>query len=150
MRLSLALDLPEDAAHLPMVRRVAREALASCRVGGQDLDDIETLVGELTTNAVRHSGSASGYRVEVSLSDGAAVVTVADQGTGFDRSSVAAAGTERAGDSAGGDAGEGRFGGWGLPLVEALADRVEFTPGEPSGTVVRAEKRLAPTPRRPS
>jgi len=125
-----------------MVRCVAREVLASFRVDTQDLDDIEALVGELTTNAVRHSGSSAGYQVEVSLSDGAAVVTVTDQGTGFDRASVATAGTERAGDDVGGDAEDGRFGGWGLPLVEALADRVEFAPGKSRGTVVRAEKRL--------
>ena len=55
MDLRLSLNLPEDFSHLPMVRRVAREALASFGVAAQDVDDLEALVGELAANAVRHA-----------------------------------------------------------------------------------------------
>ena len=62
MDVKLSLELPEDLAHVAMVRRVAREVLSSYHASRENLDDIETLVGELVTNAVRHS-RASHYRV---------------------------------------------------------------------------------------
>jgi len=143
MDLRLSLNLPEDFSHLPMVRRVAREALASFGVAAQDVDDLEALVGELAANAVRHARAHESYQIEVTLCDHQATVTVTDQGVGFSREAVGEAGTERAGDRRGGDRGvEERFGGWGLPLVEALADRVEYQTNAPRGTTVRAEKSL--------
>jgi anti-sigma regulatory factor (Ser/Thr protein kinase) len=145
--LNLSLNLPEDFSHLPMVRRVTREALGSFGVSERDVDDLESLVGELAANAVRHARSGDSYRIEVALLDHLATVTVSDHGAGFSRDGTAQPGTERRGDpnAGGGDGGNGsgdRFGGWGLPLVEALADRVEYLPNAPRGTTVRAEKRL--------
>jgi len=137
MQPCVSLRLPEDLAHLGMVRRVSREMLSSFGVGPQDLDDIEFLVGELATNAARHAHS-NFYYVEIELLDDTAVVTVSDRGVGFQRGLVPPVGTFRPDASANG----GRFGGWGLPLVEMLADNVEFLPSLPHGTTVRAEKRL--------
>ena len=141
MEWSLSLQLPEEFEHLSMVRRVSRDVLGSFGIRAQDVDDIEALVGELTTNAVRHAHDGS-YSVEVALSGDLAVVTVRDQGKGFQRKQVLPPGTERADCQSG----EERFGGWGLPMVEMLADRVEFSPSLPHGTTVRAEKRLQSTP----
>jgi len=132
MRSYISLFLPEALKHLSMVRRVSREMLDSFGVSLQDIDDIESLVGELTTNAARHARS-SFYRVEVELSETQAVVTVSDHGIGFQRSLLPGP--------------EGRYRGWGLPLVERLADRVEFLPSLPHGVIVRAEKLLRPMPR---
>ncbi len=135
----LSLDLPEDVAHLATVRHVAGDLLRSFAVSAQDIDDIKTLVGELATNAVRHAQSHGGYRLVLELTDDSAVLTVSDTGVGFARACVAAPGTLR--PDANGDE---RVGGWGLPLVELLADHVEYVPQEPRGTTVRAQKRLRP------
>jgi anti-sigma regulatory factor (Ser/Thr protein kinase) len=119
-----------------MVRRVTREVLASYHASGEDIDDVETLVGELVTNAVRHS-RASHYRVQLDLSGDRATVTVIDDGVGFSREETLPPGTTRTDPS-----GEERIGGWGLPLIEMLADSVAFLPNEPHGTIVRASRQL--------
>jgi anti-sigma regulatory factor (Ser/Thr protein kinase) len=77
-------------------------------------------------------------------------VTVTDRGGGFPAGPLAPPGTLRSPNPAIPDLGreaaidpfEQRFGGWGLPLVHRLADRVEILPNSPHGTTVRAEKRL--------
>jgi hypothetical protein len=65
------------------------------------------------------------------------VITVEDTGPGFSFKSVPAVGSVRS-DTHGGE----RIGGFGLQLVEALADRVEFHRTDPHGTTVKAEKTL--------
>ena len=65
----LSLDLPEDFAHLPMVRHVVRSVLTSFAISQQDTDNVELLVGELTANAARHANSGLVYRVEVEIKD---------------------------------------------------------------------------------
>lgn len=99
MRLLLPLNLPDDVAHVPMLRRVSREALSSCKVSPRDVDDLELLIGELATNAVRHA-RAPNFRVDLELYEGFAVVTVTDAGRGFRREKVPQPGTERLGPSA--------------------------------------------------
>lgn len=136
MIINLSLTLPEEAAHLPMLRRVTRETLGFYHISPQEIDDIELIVGELATNAARHSG-AEHYRVEIELSEAQVLVTVSDKGVGFDRGAVQEPGTERP-DFFGTE----RIGGLGLPLVEMLADSVEFSQGVPAGTVVRTLKIL--------
>lgn len=141
MHFHLSIDLPEDRALIPMLRRVTRDALALCQVSGQDIDDIELMIGELATNAVLHARAGT-YRVEIDLGGDRAVVTVADEGAGFQREAILPPGTFRQ-DSADGDSDqEPRFGGLGLPLVEMLADEVTYQPAHPHGTVARASRRL--------
>jgi len=138
MRVLLCLDLPEDVSHLSALRHAARAALASCRVPASDAADIETILGELASNAAIHAQAGADFRVEIAATPEVAVVTVADQGVGFSREAVAPPGTARA------NAGEPleRIGGWGLPMVETLADEFEVAQNQPQGTRVRAVKRL--------
>ena len=97
---------PEAAAY-------ARGALLGLepRVDPQVMDDVRLLVSELVTNSVRHSGAADGecVRLGVGLDDGNVHVDVADAGDGFEPQ------PRKPGQSKGG--------GWGLFLVERLADR---------------------------
>ncbi len=137
MILRLALDLPEDKTYLAMVRHVSRNVLEHLRVVEQDIADVEFIVGELTSNAVLHSGTAM-YRVEIEFHAQVAVVLVMDRGAGFSFADVPPPGTPR---SAGVN-GEERLGGWGLPMVEKLSDRLQFFRTDPHGTTVRAEKKL--------
>lgn len=141
MQCSLSLKLPEDFSHIAMVRRVTRDVLVAFGVVPQDVDDIESVLGELATNAVRHARNRN-YTVDVALSEGKVVLTVSDEGAGFSRDDVAPPGTIR---PDGGTEAE-RIGGWGLPLIEMLTDHVEFLPNVPHGTIVRAEKYISRGP----
>lgn len=71
-----------------------------------------------------------------------AVVTVTDHGAGLERDTVPPVGEAREEED-----GSERFGGFGLQIVESLADRVEYGLSDSQGTTVRAEKRLTPTPK---
>ena len=66
------------------------------------------------------------------------VVTVEDKGPGFSFKAVPEVGNLRPDTPADGE----RIGGFGLQLIEALADHLEFHRTDPRGTTARAEKRL--------
>jgi anti-sigma regulatory factor (Ser/Thr protein kinase) len=89
----------------------ARAALATLegRVHGEALEDIRLLVSELVTNSVRHSGTHDRVVLVVSGQGRTVRVEVSDAGMGFEP-------TPRVG-------GYDRVGGWGLHLVDHLADR---------------------------
>jgi anti-sigma regulatory factor (Ser/Thr protein kinase) len=73
--------------------------------------DVRLLVSELVTNSVRHSGALppDAVGLDVELDSGTIRVEVRDSGSGFEP-------TLREGDRS-------RPGGWGLYLVDRLADR---------------------------
>jgi anti-sigma regulatory factor (Ser/Thr protein kinase) len=97
---------PEAAA----VARDALEPLAD-RLPARRLRDLRLLVSELVTNAVRHAGLRRGDRIRlvVRVGDRDVRVEVHDPGRGFARRPPSP-------DPA-------RASGWGLYLVEELADR---------------------------
>jgi anti-sigma regulatory factor (Ser/Thr protein kinase) len=119
-------DRPEDVtvaleyrARFPVDRRApaAARRLVRCLddvVAPEPLENLELLVTELVTNAVRHAGLGEDGWVTVELVVRAAGVhvEVCDPGRGFDP-----------GPSAATTAGEARGSGWGLFLVEQLATR---------------------------
>jgi anti-sigma regulatory factor (Ser/Thr protein kinase) len=87
----------------------ARNALRALNgsLDPQLADDIRLLVSELVTNSLRHTGSAE-IELEVWRSDQLVRVAVYDRGAGFD-----VAGSPTPGDASG----------WGLFMVDRLADR---------------------------
>jgi anti-sigma regulatory factor (Ser/Thr protein kinase) len=90
----------------------AREAVADAtheRVDAETLETARLLVSELVTNGIVHGATDSPLEVEVEMSDTRLRVDVTDHGTGF---------AQRPGT---GD--PDYSGGWGLFLVEELADR---------------------------
>jgi anti-sigma regulatory factor (Ser/Thr protein kinase) len=86
-------------------------------------DDVALLVTELVTNAVRHGGAAMDrpLHVELMRDDGRIRVEVVDPGTAFESPTRPVKG-----DS---------FGGWGLYLVDQIAETWGVMPA-PSGTCV--------------
>ncbi len=92
---------------------VARHALNGLegRLPADQLGDVRLLVSELVTNAIRHAelGDEGAIRLLVTVADAAIRVEVRDDGHGFE---VQEAPTDPA-----------RSEGWGLFLVETLADR---------------------------
>jgi anti-sigma regulatory factor (Ser/Thr protein kinase) len=97
----------------PTAASAARTALLSLeeRVDGPVLDDIRLLVSELVTNAIRHAEAPGGgdVEVDVTIQDRGVRVEVADPGAGFDPLPR--------------DDEMSRPGGWGLYLVDRIADR---------------------------
>ena len=109
----------EYRARFPVDRRTpaAARRLVRCLddvVSPDDLDNLELLVTELVTNAVRHAGlSEEGWvSVELVVGLGAIHVEVCDPGHGFDPAGGAPS-----------SPGQARGSGWGLFLVEQLASR---------------------------
>jgi len=111
--------------------------MASYGADNQDIDDIETIAGELAANAVCHAHDEF-YIMELAIVDSVATVIVTDKGVGFSSEEIPLPGTVRRNESDG----EERIGGFGIPLVLTLADHVQFNNTLPHGTTVHAEKRL--------
>lgn len=139
MILKLTMDLPEDQDYMRITRLLGRDLLQQLQASEPDIIDVELMLGELCSNVIRHAHTCEG-RFEVVLEYFAdrVVVTVEDKGPGFSFKAVPDAGTIRPDRQAGGE----RTGGFGLQLIEGLADHLEFHRTDPHGTTVRAEKRL--------
>ncbi len=135
MILNLSLDLPEDGAYVRIARRIARTLLEELKVVDADTSDLELVIGELCTNVIRHADTESGrFRIVLLFHADRVELTVEDTGKGFSFKDVPEAGTERPDTIIGGE----RIGGFGMGLVEALADHLEFRRTNPQGTTVRA------------
>jgi anti-sigma regulatory factor (Ser/Thr protein kinase) len=97
----------------PTAAASARNALLALqgRVDDALLADVRLLVSELVTNSVRHSGvrEHDRVRIHVQVTPSTVRVEVADAGEGFEPKPR--------------DADRTRPGGWGLYLVDELADR---------------------------
>jgi anti-sigma regulatory factor (Ser/Thr protein kinase) len=106
-------DLSVRFGRGPAAASGARDALLALesRVDARCLEDIRLLVSELVTNAVRHAGGARGGEValDVTLDSERLRVEVADPGAGFEPQPR--------------DDEMTRPGGWGLYLVDRIADR---------------------------
>jgi anti-sigma regulatory factor (Ser/Thr protein kinase) len=104
----LELTLPAG----PEAASTARHALDDLEheLGSELLKDVRLMVSELVTNALRHAGAPrAGIVMRRRLHDDRLRIEVADRGPGF--MPVACRGRS------------GQAGGWGLFLVETLADR---------------------------
>ena len=106
-RIEMELPAGPDAA------AAARNALLALGggVGEEVLNDARLLVSELVTNSVRHSdaGKRATVQMQVLVSESTLHIEVADGGKGFEPKPR--------------DADRTRPGGWGLYLVDQLADR---------------------------
>ena len=102
------LDLRFDAG--PAAAPAARAALSALdgKLDPHVLEDLRLLVTELVSNSIRHAETAS-IRLRVAVAGDVVRVEVTDTGRGFIPSPHAPV--------------EGRAGGWGLYLVDRLADR---------------------------
>ena len=115
----LVLELPAKPTAVPAARR----ALLGCNgeLPSSIRDDVLLLVTELVSNAVRHAepGADRAVRVELRRRRRMVRVAVFDGGGGFTAEAPHATRDES--------------GGWGLFLVDQIADRWAVTP-TPSGT----------------
>ena len=138
MILQLSLSLPDDQTYIRTTRLLSRTLMEDMKVVKADIDDVETIVGELCSNVVRHAHLKSlHYKVALEYYEPRVVITVTDEGQGFDLEEISEIGAVRA-DLDGSE----RLGGFGLPLLEGLSDKIDFTETYPHGTTVRVEKKL--------
>ena len=135
MILKLSLTLPEDGAYVRIMRRLCRALLEDLNVIEECIGDLELVIAELCTNVIRHANDHDGrYEVHLEFHASHAEVTVIDTGQGFAFKDVPEPGTERQDTLTGGE----RIGGYGMGLVRALTDRLEFRRTDPHGTTVHA------------
>jgi anti-sigma regulatory factor (Ser/Thr protein kinase) len=118
--------LPEDALRaLPISIGEARQRVRD-RLGGvlkpEKLSEAELLTSELVTNAVRYAqvSDEATIMIDFEVAAGRVRVRVVDPGPGFDFEKIPRTSSEEPG-------------GWGLFLVEALADRWGIDPSPPHG-----------------
>lgn len=139
MILRLSLDLPEDGAYLHLTRAVGQAVLKSLRVQTVIIGDVEIVLSELYSNVLRHARSEEGrFSITLDYYAERLVVTVEDKGKGFSFKDVPPIGSVRP-DLDGGE----RHGGFGLQLVAALSDKLEFHRHDHSGMSIRAERVMA-------
>jgi anti-sigma regulatory factor (Ser/Thr protein kinase) len=95
----------------PTAAATARGALVALgdQLEGEVLDDARLLISELVTNSVRHASVTGSVGLDIRVSDETLHVEVSDPGNGFNPAPRRFERTEA--------------GGWGLHLVDRLADR---------------------------
>ena len=110
----MATKIEKDIALGPRAAATARSALERIEsdVPRAVLEDIRLLVSELVTNSYRHgrAGPGATARITIEVEDGCVHVDIEDHGRGFVPSVRA-------------DRGLDRLSGWGLTIVDRVADR---------------------------
>jgi len=138
MILKLSLDLPEDVHFVPLIRQFGRGLLEFLMVVHADISDVETIITELASNVIRHAHSENGrFNIVLEFYADRVLISVIDTGDGFSFRDIPEVGTVRP-DFGGGQ----RYGGFGLPMLDALSDHLDFRRTDPHGTTVCADKHL--------
>jgi serine/threonine-protein kinase RsbW len=133
MLLQMSLDLPDEAASVPLCRKVVRSVLRELSVEEERTFEIELAVSEAAANVVRHAYAHPGNRYLVSIQCFAerVLLQVADQGRGFVRADVP-------------DPDEERLDGRGLWIIEQIAHVATIRRMAGGGSLLEAEFRLSP------
>jgi serine/threonine-protein kinase RsbW len=110
---NVRLNLSNRPENVLLVRQVLTGVAEAIDLDGSDLNDIRTAVTEACNNVVLHAyeGEEGPLEIEVYAAPSALVVVVRDRGTGIQPRARAAEETTL---------------GIGLPVIQALAHRVEF------------------------
>ncbi len=128
--LDLSVALPRESVSVPVVRRLAAQALHAFGVHDDDVYDVQLAITEACANVIDHAGETDTYDVKVELAADRCAITVVDQGGGFDATAV----PNRPHD----ESEMGR----GLSLMRALVDNVAFRNEPQAGAVVHMVKAL--------
>ena len=78
--LDLSLSLPNESGSVPVVRRLAAQALHAFGVLGEDIDDVQLAITEACANVVDHATDADTYEVKVELAADRCAITVVGPG----------------------------------------------------------------------
>lgn len=137
MRIQIALRLPRDGATVPVVRHLCGLALEKMGTTAECVGDVKVVLSEACTNVLQHAQDGDQYEVEVDIEPDCCRIRIVDSGPGID-------GVQSDGKrTSSGDAVAER--GRGVPLIEALVDRLDFENKPGVGMVVHVEKQLSYT-----
>jgi serine/threonine-protein kinase RsbW len=128
--LDLSVILPSESGSVPVVRRLAAQALRAFGVHGEDIDDVQLAITEACANVIDHVTETDTYEVRFELAADRCAISVLDTGEGFDPSAVPEEMDVAAED------------GRGLALMRALVDTMAFHSEPQDGTVVHMVKGL--------
>ncbi|MGY1712217.1 ATP-binding protein [Geodermatophilus sp. SYSU D00758] len=134
MDIRFSVRLPVDGRSVPFVRGLCRQALEHLGISSEVVGEITLALTEACANVVQHAGDHGGYEVEVAIDDRLCVISVRDDGEGFDPAAPVQVEDPLLG------------GGRGLLLMQALVDRLDFRHDPDGRHRVTLEKRLSPTP----
>lgn len=115
MQIGFTVRLPVDATSVPFIRGLCRQALEHLRIDRDVVDEVTLALSEACANVVLHAGPGDGYEVHVDIDDDECVMSVYDDGQGFDASALPLAPT-----------GSLLEGGRGVVLMRALVDALNF------------------------
>ena len=135
MDISFSVRLPRDARSLPLMRGLMRQALEHLAVATPTIEEIVLALTEASANVVQHAGEHDEYQVDVAITDDTCLISVLDEGHGFDF------------DSAVAPAGAPLEAGRGLVLMKALVDDLQFVRAEDGRHRVQLTKRLRSEPK---
>lgn len=131
MRIRIVMELPADAASVPLVRRTVAEAMRSAGVARECVEEAEVALSEACTNVYHHAGTDDHYEVGVELDSDQLTMDILDTGEGV-------AEHHRNATMPDGSAENGR----GLALMAAFSDQVVFDSVLSTGGGVHLMKRL--------
>jgi serine/threonine-protein kinase RsbW len=122
---NIRLDLSNRAENVVLVRETLAGVAEAVGLDAADLDDIRTAVTEACNNVVLHAyeGGEGALEVEIYATGGSCSVFVRDRGIGLNPQASQDQWTV----------------GIGLPVIEALSQRVDFEETAGGGTEVRME-----------
>jgi serine/threonine-protein kinase RsbW len=130
-----SVRLPTDAQSVPLVRGLLRQALQYLGVAESGIQEIVLALTEACANVVQHAAEHEEYEVDVAIDDVTCLISVVDDGGGFDPELTAVAQGRSPLDR-----------GRGLILMRALVDRLDFVLDEDGRHRVTLEKRLNASP----
>lgn len=125
------LSLPPQPAVIGIARTTAAATARLAMLDPEVADDARTCISEAVTNAVNahtREGLATPVLVRLGADDGLLILEVHDRGTGPTPPVTTMVPVT--------DVDELTEGGFGIPVMEALADDFELTSGEDGGTIV--------------
>jgi serine/threonine-protein kinase RsbW len=129
-----SVRLPTDAQSVPLVRGLLRQALEHLGVVEEGIQEIVLALTEACANVVQHAGELEEYEVDVAIDDSICLISVLDDGGGFDVAATEASPSPLEG-------------GRGLALMRALVDRLDFVQDADGRHRVTLEKRLTTSPK---
>lgn len=136
--LRLALNLPRDAATVPVARRILDHALQTLGVDPGCRDDIGLILTEACANVIEHARDIDDYEVTIDVTGARCVIHVVNAGSLIDPDRLVLATDLSELELAGLDVAVLHERGRGLHIIRSLADELYLTPSLTGGLALQA------------
>lgn len=126
---TVTLTLPDKPEYISLARMSAAAMANFIHMDYDEIQDIKVALSEACTNAVRHGCTNSDhYDVTLTIEDDALIITVSDNGNGYDFSQVP--------EPVIGD----QIGGFGMHIIRSLMDSMDIESAQGKGTSITLQK----------